>query len=91
MILNRIALISLFLFIFFPSLTSPLTDFISILNPGIESKEEVNVARVIVYVTYSTCRACPHDQFHRYYSELSTTFGDMGIQLKMIDLQPDLG
>jgi hypothetical protein len=90
MVLNRIALISFFLFIFFSNLTPPLIDFIHASNARINCRQEVNTVRVIVYVTYSTCTTCRQNPAARYYSELWTALGEMGIQPKIIDSEPEV-
>jgi len=55
-----------------------------------------STARVIVYMTYSTCSACPTDpireRFEHYVSELWAAFGEMDIlpQVRTIDNEPGL-
>ncbi len=51
-------------------------------------------ARVVVYVTYSACSVCPTDplreRFERYTSEVWATFREMGVQVRTIELEPEL-
>jgi len=53
-----------------------------------------STARVVVYVTYSTCPTCPTDplleRFQRYVSELWAALREMGIEVRTIDLEPEL-
>jgi len=50
--------------------------------------------RVVVYVTYSTCSICPSDplreRYERYTSELWAALREMGVQVRTIDVEPEL-